>query len=136
MQSPSFVLREECPRGLCTCERDDLLGKPDGDVRILQLTKWQEKQLIQRIEAISSYADLKHVEARMYAQLGIVLHISPGLNEVRTVRGLNIVLAEQQGLCRKTRQTIPAAIRKCLERNPAITYAILDAEGLFGLEPE
>jgi hypothetical protein len=58
------------------------------------------------------------------------------LNEVRTVRGLNIVLAEQQGLCRKTRQTIPAAIRKCLERNPAITYAILDAEGLFGLEPE
>jgi hypothetical protein len=68
----------------------------------------------------------------MYAQLGIVLNISPGLNEVKTVRGLQIELADRPGLCRKTRQTIPAAIRKCLEKNPEITYAILDADGLFG----
>lgn len=134
MQSPPFVLREECPQGLCTCERDALLGNPAGDLRILRLTKMEEKKLIARIEAISSYDDLKHMEERMLAQLGIALQISPGLNEVRTVRGLNIVLEEQQGLCRKTRQTIPAAIRKCLERNPEITYAILDKDGLFGLE--
>ncbi|MNR77884.1 hypothetical protein D3C72_85670 [compost metagenome] len=131
MQSPSFILREECPQGLCTCARDDLLSQPDGDLRILRLTKMEEKKLIARIEAISSYADLKHMEQRMQAQLGIALQITPGLNEVRTVRGLNIVLEEQAGLCRKTRQTIPAAIRKCLERNPQITYAILDADGLF-----
>ena len=132
MQSP--VLREVCPQGLCTCERDELLANPAGDLRILRLTKMEEKKLIARIEAISSYADLKHMEERMYAQLGIALQISPGLNEVRTVRGLNIVREVQQGLCRKTQQTIPAAIRKCLERNPEITYAILDKDGLFGQE--
>jgi len=134
MQSPPFILREVCPQGLCTCERDELLANPAGDLRILRLTKMEEKKLIARIEAISSYADLKHMEERMYAQLGIALQISPGLNEVRTVRGLNIVLEVQQGLCRKTQQTIPAAIRKCLERNPEITYAILDKDGLFGQE--
>ena len=123
-----------CIRDRCTCERDELLANPAGDLRILRLTKMEEKKLIARIEAISSYADLKHMEERMYAQLGIALQISPGLNEVRTVRGLNIVLEVQQGLCRKTQQTIPAAIRKCLERNPEITYAILDKDGLFGQE--
>lgn len=132
MQSPSFVIREECPPGACSCAREDLLNDPAGDLRILQLTKLQEKKLIERIEAISSYADLKHMEERMYAQLGIVLNITPGLNEVKTVRGLQIELVERPGLCRKTKQSIPAAIRKCLEKNPEITYAILDTYGLFG----
>lgn len=134
MQSPSFILREECPQGLCTCERDDLLRQPDGDLRILRLTKMEEKKLIARIEQISSYVDLKQMEERMQAQLGISLQITPGLNEVRTVRGLNIVVEERPGLCRKTRLSIPAAIRKCLEKNPQITYAILDEGGLFAAE--
>jgi hypothetical protein len=48
------------------------------------------------------------------------------------VRGFNIRLAEQPGLCRKIRQSVPAAIRKCLEKNPDIVYAILDAHDLLG----
>ena len=44
-------------------------------------------------------------------QLGIALRIAPSAVEVRTVRGLAIVLGELPGLCRKTHQAIPAAIR-------------------------
>jgi hypothetical protein len=108
------------------------LNDPDGDTRILRLTREEEKRLIARIESISTYAELRHIEERLQAQLGIVLRITPGIHEVRTVRGLNIQLAERPGLCRKIRQSIPAAIRRCLEKNPDIVYAILDAHDLLG----
>ena len=51
---------------------------------------------------------------------------------MRTVRGLAIQLEELPGLCRKTRQAVPAAIRRCLEQHPQIVYAILDAHDLLG----
>lgn len=127
-----FPIRKECPPGACICERERLLDDPQADIRILRLTREEEKRLLARIESISSYADLQHVQERMRAQLGLVLHIAPGPNEVRTVRGLNIQVAEQPGLCRKTRQAIPAAVRRCLERHPEIAYAILDAHDLLG----
>lgn len=127
-----FPIRTECPPGTCDCGRDALLADPRGDQRILRLTRAEEKTLIARIENISSHADLLHVVERLRAQLGIVLDIAPGAHEVRTVRGLSIRLAQQPGLCRKTRQAIPAAVRKCLERHPGIVYAILDARDLFG----
>lgn len=136
LPAPSFSanapIRTACPPGTCVCDRESLLNDPAGDMRILHLTKMEEKKLILRIENISSYADLKHVIERIEVQIGIVLQIAPGLNEVRTVRGLNIELLERPGLCKKIRQTIPAAIRKCLDRNPEIVYAILDANDLFG----
>jgi hypothetical protein len=131
-QPVPFPIRKECPPGACTCNRDALLNDPDGDTRILRLTREEEKRLIARIESISTYAELRHIEERMQAQLGIVLRITPGIHEVRTVRGLNIQLAERPGLCRKIRQSIPAAIRRCLEKNPDIVYAILDAHDLLG----
>jgi hypothetical protein len=34
------------------------------------------------------------------------------------MRGIQIDLGDMPGLCRKTRQSIPAAIRKGLERRP------------------
>src|SRR6476661_2304149 len=127
-----FPIRKECPPGACTCNRDVLENDPESDLRILRLTTDEEKKLVARIEAIASHDELKRLAARMQEQLGIVLHIAPGLNEVRTVRGLTIELAEQPGLCRKTRQAIPAAIRRCMEQHPEIVYAILDEQGLFG----
>lgn len=127
-----FPIRKECPPGACVCDRETLLNDPQGDVRILMLTKEEEKKLVARIESISSYADLTHMQARMQAQLGIVLRISPGPNEVRTVRGLVIQVEERPGLCSKTRQSLPAAIRRCLENNPAIVYTLLDAHDLLG----
>ena len=130
--SANVSIRTECPPGTCVCDRENLLNDAAGDARILQLNKTEEKKLILRIENISSHADLKYVIERMQAQLGITLQIAPGLNEVRTVRGLNIELLERPGLCKKIRQTIPAAVRKCLDRNPEIVYAILDAHDLFG----
>jgi hypothetical protein len=51
---------------------------------------------------------------------------------VRTVRGISIQLVPRPGLCKKTRQLIPAAIRRCLEKHPEIAYAILDAHDLLG----
>ncbi|MES2933758.1 MAG: hypothetical protein V4805_09760 [Pseudomonadota bacterium] len=108
------------------------MNDPNGDCRILKLTAEEEKKLIARIENINSYAELKVIEERLLAQLGVILKIAPGPNEVRTVRGILIVLEERLGLCKKTRQNVAAAIRKCLEKNPEITYAILDAHDLFG----
>lgn len=105
---------------------------PQGDLRILRLTQAEEKKLVERIEMISSYDELKKIEERLQAQLGVVLRITPSIREVRTVRGLTIQLTELPGLCRKTRQAIPAAVRRCLEKNPGIVYAILDTHDLLG----
>lgn len=127
-----FLIRKECPAGACVCDRENLLAATDGDVRILRLTQAEEKKLIARIDAVASYAELKHLQERMHAQLGMVLRIVPGTREVRTVRGLRIELADQAGLCRKTRQAIPTAVRRCLEQHPEIVYALLDAHDLFG----
>ncbi|MBS0309114.1 MAG: hypothetical protein JSS58_09100 [Proteobacteria bacterium] len=126
-----FPIRQECPPGACICERDRLLRDPQGDVRVLRLTRLEERKLIERIENSSSFADLQRIRQRMQDQLGIELWIAPGLNEVRTVRGLQIRLTDKLGLCRKIRQSIPAAVRRCLEKKPEIVYAILDAHDLL-----
>ncbi|QAU34491.1 hypothetical protein [Janthinobacterium sp. 17J80-10] len=128
-----FPIRTECPPGACTCERERLLEDPQGDLRIMRLTREEEKRLVARLENIASYDDLKHMQERLQSNLGIVVTIGPATEEVRTIRGgIGIRLAEQPGLCRKTRQAIPAAIRRCLESKPEIAYAILDAHDLFG----
>jgi hypothetical protein len=132
LQSAPFPIRQRCPPGACTCNRDDLLKDPHGDIRILRLTKEEEKKLIARIENISSYADLRHIQERMQTLLGLALLITPSSHEVRTVRGISIQLIERPGLCRKIRQSIPAVVRKSLEKNPEIVYAILDAHDLLG----
>jgi hypothetical protein len=125
-------LRKECPPGACVCQRESLEQDPTADRRILMLTQEQEKRLIERIARITSYADLQHVVQLLQVQLGVVLRIMPGPREVRTVRGFIIQLEDQPGLCKKTRQAIPAAIRKCLEQQPQIAYAILDTHDLLG----
>lgn len=132
LQAPPFPIRVECPPGLCVCDRERLLADPQADTRILMLTREQEKKLLERIERVDSYAQLQHVGKLIFDQLGVVLSITPAAVEVKTVRGLAIVLKDHPGLCRKTRQAIPAAVRRCLEQHPQIVYAILDAHDLFG----
>ena len=51
----------------------------------------------------------------MEEQLGIRLRIAPAFGEVRSMRGIRMRFEEQPGLCRKTRQAIPAAIRRARE---------------------
>jgi hypothetical protein len=130
--APEPPIRTECPPGVCDCERDVLLADADSDQRILRLTQLEEKRLIARIEALASYADLLKLQQKMRELLGIELRIEPGPREVRTVRGLQIELATRPGLCRKTRKTIPAAVRKCLESHPEIVYALLNSHDLLG----
>jgi len=127
-----FPIRKECPPGACVCNREVLLADPDADLRILRLTQQEEKKLVDRLETIATLDELERMQARMHELLGIVITITPSDNVVRTTRGFRIELADQPGLCRKTRQAIPAAIRRSMEAHPEIAYAILDRRDLFG----
>jgi len=108
------------------------LETPNADLRILLLTRHEEQRLLERLENLKDLADLEHLQHRLFDQLGIRLHIAPGFNEVRTMRGIEFAFEEQPGLCRKTRQAIPAAIRRGLEKNPEIAWRLLDAHDLLG----
>ncbi|WP_122569923.1 hypothetical protein [Pseudomonas viridiflava] len=126
----SLPTRNPCPPGVCDCERDRL-DAPDADRRILLLTRDQEKRLLERLEAITSLGDLEHVLRKIETQLGVRVEVMPGFNEVRTMRGINIVVEQKIGVCRKTRQSIPAAIRRALEANPYIAWHLLNANDLL-----
>ncbi|QQB37409.1 hypothetical protein I6I07_12800 [Achromobacter deleyi] len=126
-----FPIRQECPPGACMCDRDRLLADPAADARILRLTKEEEKRLVARLENIASLEDLRAMQDRMQAQLGIVVRIVPSDNEVRTSRGIAIQLDDQPGLCRKTRSSIPAAIRRGFDNKPEIVYALLNERDLL-----
>lgn len=128
----TFPIRKECPPGACVCNREVLLSTPDSDIRILQLTREEESRLITRIENIASFADLQKIQGRMQAQLGIVVRMLPSANEVRTSRGISIEIDELPGLCKKTKQSIPTAIRRCFDNNPSVLYALLDTHDLLG----
>jgi hypothetical protein len=60
-----------------------------------------------------------------------LLSIQASAKEVRSLRGITILVHEQPGLCRKTRQAIPAAIKRSLEQRPEIAYEILNVGSLF-----
>jgi hypothetical protein len=64
------------PPGVCDCGRDPLLETPGADVRILFLTRAEEKRLIDRLENLQSLTDLEHVKRRMFEQLGIRVDIA------------------------------------------------------------
>ncbi|QIA02853.1 hypothetical protein F638_0906 [Pseudomonas sp. LAIL14HWK12:I2] len=128
----SASLRSPCPPGLCICGRDPLLDTPGADVRILLLTREEEKRLLERLENLKDLADLQRLQGKMFDQLGIRVLIAPRFGEVRTVRGgIEIEVEELPGLCRKTRKTIPAAIRRGLENNPQVAFDLLNAHDLL-----
>jgi len=129
---PTIPIRAPCPPGACVCDRERLLADPQADRRVLLLTRADEQRLLARIERVDSYADLQRVQAVIFQNLGVALRIAPGVNEVKSVRGIIVALDEQPGLCKKVRQSIPAAIRRRLEAHPQIMYDILDANDLFG----
>ena len=123
--------RQPCPPGTCDCDRDTLAEQANADPRILLLTLHEEKRLLARLEAISTLQELERMQLRMYEQLGIRLAIDTGFGEVRSVRGIGIRLLPQPGLCRKTRKSIPAAIRRSLKEHPEITFALLNSQDLL-----
>ena len=132
MNAPPPPIRTECPPGSCVCQRDALMQASGGDTRILRLTREEEKRLVQRLEQITSLADLRRLERRLFEQLGVRLTIGTSPNGVRSLRGITVLVHEQPGLCRKTRQAIPAAIKKSMETRSGIVFELLDEGGLFG----
>jgi hypothetical protein len=129
--TPTAPIRQPCPPGACDCGRDPLLETPGADLRILFLTRTEEKRLVERLENLQSLQDLEHLQRRMFEQLGIRVDIVPSFNEVRTMRGIGIQVGEMPGLCRKTRASIPAAIRRAMEKRPEIAYDLLNANDLL-----
>lgn len=138
MTNPPLI-RQPCPPGACDCGREQLLDKAGsstcgdarGDARILLLTRAEEKRLLERLENLESLADLENMQQRIHQQLGVSITVAPGLTEVRSMRGIGIQIEMQPGLCRKTRQAIPKAIRRALEKRPEIAYSLLNANDLF-----
>ena len=126
-----MTIRQPCPPGACDCDREQLLQTPGADARILTLTRQEEKKLIARLEDLKSLQDLERMQQLMYQQLGIRVHVAPGHTEVKSMRGIQIDIEPFPGLCRKTRQAIPAAIRRGMEKRPEIAYRLLDAHDLF-----
>jgi hypothetical protein len=108
-----------------------LLGVPGADTRVLLLTRNEEQRLLERLESLQSLEDLERMQKRMFEQLGIRLHIEPSHGEVRSMRGIHMHFDAHPGLCRKTRQSIPAAIRRAMEKRPEIAWRLLDANDLF-----
>jgi hypothetical protein len=100
-------------------------------MRILRLTRHEEARLLERLENLTSLEDLEHMQRQLFQKLGIHLEITPGANEVRSMRGIRIELGELPGLCRKTRQSMPAAIRRAMEKRPEIAYSLLNANDLL-----
>ena len=127
-----YPIRTECPPGACVCGYERVLADPQADHRPLAIDRRQEQNLLARIERVTDYEDLKHVQALIRKNVGAELRIAPGPNEVRTVRGIIVVLEEKPGLCKKARQSVPAAVRRRLGERPDIAYALLDAHDLFG----
>lgn len=129
--TPLIPARSPCPPGACNCERERLLEVPGTDLRIFNLTRPEEKRLLERLEHIASLSDLEHMQRRMYEQLGIQVDVAPGFNEVRSMRGIIIEIAALPGMCRKTRAAIPAAIRRGLEKRPEIAWSLLNSHDLL-----
>ena len=127
----SVSLRSPCPPGACICGRDPLLEQPGADLRILRLTREEEKVLLARLEKLKNLDDLRHLQKRMFEQLGIRVEVAPGFHEVRTMLGIEIEIDELPGLCRKTRKAIPTAIRRGLNNNPEIAFELLNAHDLL-----
>ncbi len=134
-----FPIRKECPPGACVCGRDALLdaweqSPDDTDISVLKLTREEEKKLIAVIENLATYEDLGRVKRRLHELLGITLTITPSVRGVSTVMGLSIKLAEQPGLCRRTHEALPAALRRCFRNKPDIVYALLNARDLLSAD--
>lgn len=126
-----FEVRKECPPNLCDCRREQLLQDEQACRDVLRLNLTEEKRLLAHIQTISNHAELKKLQRNLLRNLGVVLSIAPGTNEVRSMLGFQIELEEQAGLCRRTRVSIPAAVRRCLKAHPEIAFAILNEGDLL-----
>lgn len=136
LQQAHIPIRTECPPGACVCEREILLADPDADLRPLRLTRMEEERLLERIDRVGSYEELKALQARIRANLGVELRITLNAKGVRSTKDVLVVLEDRPGLCKKVRKSVPNALRQVLDRHPEIAYAIVNAHDLFGFEGE
>ncbi|SFB57089.1 hypothetical protein SAMN04244574_03274 [Azotobacter beijerinckii] len=55
--------------GVCICGHERLLETPGAGLRILRLTRQEEKHLPERLESLASLDDLKHMQRRILPSL-------------------------------------------------------------------
>lgn len=85
------------------------------------------------MENLQSLGDLEKLQQPMHEQLGIRLAVAYGVNEVRSMRGIRIEIGTLPRLCRKTRQTLPTAIRRGLENTRRLSPPYLTPMTCFGI---
>ena len=108
--SASPPLRQPCPPGACVCERERAEA-PGADRRILLLTR-QEEQRGRSLEALRSTGRHGTPAAAHGGTTGHPPADRPGLRRGAQHARHPHALRGAAGLCRKTRQAIPAAIRR------------------------
>lgn len=128
---------QACPHGTCNCGRVQLLEYADNGLPIPRLPSGG-KRLPERMENLQSLGDLEKLQQRMHEQLGIRLAVAPGVNKVRSMRGIRIEIDALPRLYRKTRQALPTAIRRGLENTrrsfppcltPMTCFGIFEGQG-------
>lgn len=135
----SHPLRAPCPPALCDCGLAQCLANPGSapvdftpaNYPVLHLNRAEELRLIRHLEGLQTLSDLHRTLYKMQEQIGVTVDIPPHQNGVRHVRGLEITVQPQPYLCRKTRQSLPAAIRRAMQQHPQMLYDLLDSSGLF-----
>ena len=102
-----------------------------NDWRILRLPPGG-KRLPERMKNLQSLGEQEKLQQRMHEQLGIRLAVAPGVNEVRSMRGIRIEIDTLPASAAKPARHYqpPSAIRR-LEKHPEIAYKLLNAHGLF-----
>ena len=96
------------------------------------LTRSEEKKMLERLENLGSLADLRRMQERMEQQLGIRLSITQSPNEVRSLRGIAILVHEQPACAARHGRPSRLPSRKAWTPTPQITFDLLDESGLFG----
>lgn len=128
---PTTATRAPCPPGACDCGWAQQPQWPPPSPRLALLTPDALNDLLHRLHQAADLPQLRHLMARMHAQLGMELHIAPGKQRTQGLKGLLVEVLPQPGLCRKTRQAIAHAVRQALQERPHIAMDLLNENSLF-----
>ena len=94
--------RTECPPGACVCDRDALLQDPRPTPAAAAHPREKKAPAAAAWSRSPAWLTCAACRDRMDSNSASADH-RPGPNEVRTLRGITILVHEQRGLCRKTR---------------------------------
>ena len=87
---------------------------------------------MQRLEQITSLADLRHMERRLFEQLGVRLTIGTSPNGCAACAASPSWCTSSQACAARRARPSPRPSRKAWRRGRGIVFELLDEGGLFG----